>query len=135
MTYPSSQAAFDAIAGEWRLEAIAAEPYTTLMPKGTITRRPGMTIAPANTNDAAVSGFAGVNRYATHLELSKLPSGGFHLYPANLTRMAGPPDAMKLEDRFTAALGNVKAFTVTGGRLKLNDDAGNTLLEFSKVTQ
>jgi len=74
---------------------------------------------PSLTLDAAtsqVSGMAGVNRF----------SGGYQQQgaaltfgPMKVTRMAGPENAMKLENEFLAALGRVTAWKADGMVLSL----------------
>ncbi|MEJ1939090.1 META domain-containing protein [Nostoc sp. NIES-2111] len=48
------------------------------------------------------------------------------------TKMAGPPDLMELESRFTKALAGVNGFTVEGQQLTLLID-GKALAEFKST--
>lgn len=77
--------------------------------------------------EGAVGGFSGVNRFRgkAMLEGDKLSFG-----PLATTRMAGPPAAMELEQRYLEALGRVAGYELTGGRLTLRDAASQQVLAF-----
>jgi heat shock protein HslJ len=65
---------------------------------------------------ARATGFAGVNRYAGEylLDGARLTFG-----PAVLTKMAGPPERMDLERRFTAALAATTRWRIRERQLEL----------------
>lgn len=62
------------------------------------------------------TGFAGVNRYMGEFMLdgARLTFG-----PAALTKMAGPPERMELERRYTAALAATTRWRIRDGHLEL----------------
>jgi heat shock protein HslJ len=45
--------------------------------------------------------------------------------------MAGSPELMKTEQAYLAALASVRNFSLEGGLLRLNNDSGTTVVEFS----
>jgi heat shock protein HslJ len=69
--------------------------------------------------DGAVSGVSGVNRFMTRLETADVSEGRLAFAPAAGTRMAGPPEAMALEQAFLARLSAVTTFDVENGVLRL----------------
>ncbi len=113
--------AVSAVSGEWKLASLGGNPIGDVAGLG--GRVPGFTIAP----DGGFSGFGGVNRLASKLDLSKLVAGEFALSPVAATRMAGPPELMNLEDGFTAALGKARKFSLKDGALSLLDADGADL--------
>lgn len=72
--------------------------------------------------DGAVAGHAGVNRFSGRADAAALRSGTFSTGPMAVTRMAGPPERMELEQRFLAALGEANRVRVRAGRLELARD-------------
>lgn len=112
-----------ALTGEWDLSKLAGVDVSTLLPHD--LRPPSLNFG----DDGRVSGFAGVNRLSSSLDLGQLAEGRFALAPAAVTKMAGPPKAMELEDRFLAALTKATGYSVTGNRLTLTDKA-TELMEF-----
>ena len=109
--------------GDWTLESIGSDSVSTLLTSG--SRLPTLTISP----EGSVSGFAGVNRLTAELDMDALLDGSFDLGPAVTTRMAGSPDAMKVESRFLDALNRTSTFRFDGEELKLRD-TGATLMTF-----
>lgn len=117
----TAQQAIAALAGDWKLAALNGNPIVSATAPG--TRIPGFSITP----EGGFSGLAGVNRMSSRLDLAKLASGEFSLGPIATTRMAGPPELMKLEDAFTAALGTARKFSLKDGALLLKDGSGAEL--------
>lgn len=108
---------------EWNLSAIEGRPVGDLFPG--VARAPSLKFA----DDGSVSGFAGVNRLASSIDLEALAAGRFLMSPAVTTKMAGPPDAMRLESQFTQLLERVRQFDVSAEALSLTDGV-NELLRF-----
>jgi heat shock protein HslJ len=79
-----------------------------------------------------VVGFAGCNRYTGSLK--ETSPGTIELGPLALTRMACPPPASELEERFVARMNKVKGYTFVAGRLGLtwSDKDTQGMLVFSK---
>lgn len=115
--------AIKSLVGDWDLKRLGGADLASLIPQG--SRVPSLTFA----EDGGVSGFTGVNRLTSRLDLAKLSSGQFSLSPAATTRMAGPPEMMSIESQFTSLLGQASAFKVEGGSLSLLDQ-GKELLGF-----
>ncbi|MFG0260626.1 MAG: META domain-containing protein, partial [Phycisphaerales bacterium JB041] len=90
--------------GDWTLAAIGGGDLASVG----ADRVPTMNIA----SDGTASGFAGVNRWSSVLDLDALAAGKFDLGHAATTKMAGSPAAMDLESRFLSALGGVTGFDV-----------------------
>jgi len=78
------------------------------------------------TAEGKASGFAGVNRwFGTYsVEGSTLKFGTM-----GMTRMAGPPDRMQLEQTYADALATVTRWSVSSGRLQMSD-SNALVLEF-----
>jgi heat shock protein HslJ len=79
-----------------------------------------------------VSGFSGVNRFAGTTEIAALREGKLALTPLAVTRMAGPPAAMDLENRFLTALQQARSFRIDGDALRLAAVDGKDLLTFQR---
>lgn len=119
----------DRILGDWTLDALNGVDADSLLAAAGLDRAPNLSIA----EDGRVSGFAGVNRLSSGLDLSKLSSGAFDLSPAAVTRMAGPPEAAALEQDFLSALSNATSLdpsALTDGVLRLLGENGQELLRF-----
>jgi len=82
--------------------------------------------------DGRVSGFAGINRYTSSLDVDRLQKGDFKLDGIASTRMAGSQEMMDLESKFTQALHEVTGFKLDGGNLNLTRGLDDTLLKFSR---
>ena len=67
--------------------------------------------------DGRASGFAGVNRYGCDARIGNAISARMPLSfgPVMATRMAGPPERMRLEQAFTAMLGTVRESDIEVG--------------------
>lgn len=86
-------------------------------------------LAPTLKLDAATkraNGTSGINRYAGPCELD---GSAIKFGVLMGTRMAGPPEAMAIEDAFLAALREVSAWKITGQMLELSDGV-NTVARF-----
>ncbi|MEI7447211.1 MAG: META domain-containing protein [Burkholderiales bacterium] len=107
----------DALGGTaWRLAELGGTPLDA-------SARGPVTMA----FDAAgqVAGFAGVNRYTSRVGAG---AGWIRIAPGITTRMAGPPEAMRLE---SDVLGRVQAaalWRIDGDRLSLSDADGRPLM-------
>ena len=107
------------ITGEWVLVTLGGEPIVGGLKPPTLTVMP----------DGRIAGFAGVNRYMGHVgnEEGKL------FGPMPTTMMAGPPEAMALERRFTAAMTEAAGYELAGDTLTI---AGETdALVFERVAE
>lgn len=111
------------IRGDWILTRISGKP---IQPPAS-GRLPSLKLE----SDGKVSGFAGVNRLASSVDVAGLARGEFKLKPAAVTKMAGPPDAMKIENDYLAALNKVTTSKMDASELSLGDGAGE-LLRFSR---
>ena len=78
-----------------------------------------------------VSGLAGVNRYTAEATVSG-KDGISWIGQAAATKMAGPPEAMAVEDSFLQALQAVTRIELRGGKLKLASADGATRLELTR---
>jgi len=109
--------------GDWDLSSLAGVDLSALLGQG--GKVPGLSFG----SDGGVSGFAGVNRLASKVDLAALANGQFKLAPSAVTRMAGEPAAMNLENAFLEALTKVDSFDVKGDTLTLSQGASR-LMEF-----
>lgn len=94
------------LVGTWALVALDGVPVPE------VGRTPTLEVL----EDGSAGGLSGVNRYRTQLDLSY---GRLSFALAAGTKMAGPPEAMALEDAFLARLGAVSAYRVEGDALWL----------------
>ena len=76
----------------------------------------------------AVSGFSGVNRFSGTCTTS---TGQLKFGALVSTKMAGSPELMKTEQAYLAALASVRNFSLESGLLRLTNDSGTTVVEFS----
>jgi heat shock protein HslJ len=104
-----------ALAGEWNVLSINGSPLPRSVAES--PRRPTLNFAP----DGKVSGSGSVNRIMSAVNLGELDKGRITFKPVAGTLMAGPPEAMETERKFTAALANAKAFSVSGNDLSITD--------------
>jgi len=91
------------------------------------TRRPTMQF----DEKSRVSGLGGVNRYTTEGAVSGKEGISWTGSPIS-TKMAGPPEAMAVEDNFFQALQAVSLIELQGGKLKLASADGATRLELAR---
>jgi heat shock protein HslJ len=114
---PAAEPIEKAIVGEW----VATNIKGLTLPAG--SRPPTLRITP----DGKVSGFAGVNRYGSSLDIERLSLGEFAMAPAAATKLAGPPELMRVEMKFIEALSAAQRATVRGNTLTLSDERATTL--------
>lgn len=100
---------------EWRCTRIGSRTLTE-------DRTPTLVL----TAEGKASGFAGVNRWfgTCSVDGSTLKFGRL-----GMTRMAGPPDRMQLEQAYADALAAVTGWSVNSGHLQLSD-SNALVLEF-----
>lgn len=120
---PAGERSITSLTGEWTLEQLRGVDLSGLLPPD--ARRPSLSFDP----DGKVTGFAGVNRLSSSLDLSALATGDFVLSPAITTKMAGPPASNRVETDFLSALGEATRFRTAGDTLTLGNDT-ETLLTF-----
>ncbi|MEM9368386.1 MAG: META domain-containing protein [Planctomycetota bacterium] len=81
--------------------------------------------------DGRVTGSTSVNRFSGQIEMD---GQSVSIGPLATTRMAGPPEWMDQEKRFTEALQQTKAFRFDDqGRLHFLDDSGKAVARFSRM--
>ena len=106
-----------ALVGDWTLVDITG----ATLPEG--IRTPTLSVMA----DGTVGGNSGVNRFT-----GRLTGGDDVLFgPLASTRMAGPPPAMELENRFLQAMTAATAFEIEGNQLTLRGPEG-PLLTFER---
>jgi heat shock protein HslJ len=101
--------------GDWQLVSIGGEAPAEGLDRPTLLVQ----------GDGRVAGFAGVNRYTGSLGGPEDRLFG----PMPTTMMAGPPEAMALEARFTQAMGAATDFRLEGGTLVLVSNEGDLVFE------
>jgi len=111
--------------GEYVLTAIEGEPIDAVLPES--ARTPTMSIE----RDGGVAGTAGVNRYSTLVQPEFFSGGPYRFREIATSRMAGPPDAMRFEQRFLSLLGQVHSSSIDPGVLSLHGADGRELLRFA----
>lgn len=113
-------------------ETLAASPWTLRTIDGRAIpeteRPPTLTITLAG----AVGGHAGVNRFAGRTDPDALKAGRVTFSSLITTKMAGPPELMRLESDYLAALGRAAAYRASGDSLTLVDAAGAPVLTFGR---
>jgi heat shock protein HslJ len=110
-----------AITGEWSLKSITGNPVNAMKP-------PWIRIEVGG----GLRGWAGVNQISSQLDEPALARGEFKASPIIATRMAGPPEAMRLETDFLAALQSAKTFSAGVDTLDLRDSAGSSVAALSR---
>jgi len=113
------------VLGTWELRSIRGE----AMDLAATPRAPTMRIE----EGGRVGGFGGVNSWGAEIDADRLDAGEFVMSPQMSTLMAGPPEAMDLEQRFFGALGGARAFRMDTGSLVLTDADGGELLRFERA--
>jgi heat shock protein HslJ len=114
----------DAIVGDWNLHCINRVPVA--VPQG--ARVPSLSFTP----DGRVSGFAGVNRVSGGFDPATLADGRLSFGPMAMTKMAGPPELMKLEDEFTQALSKVTRARIDADQLVFSSNDAD-LMRFNRA--
>jgi heat shock protein HslJ len=123
----SADQALTQLSGEWVLKQVGGSDVSSMLAPG--GKPPTITFA----KDARVSGFSGVNRFSSSLDVDRLARSEFKLSPIAATRMAGPPAAMDLETKFSTALQDATGYKIQGGTLSLTRGA-ETLLKFIRAS-
>jgi heat shock protein HslJ len=109
-----------ALSGEWTLDWMQG---TGPVAPSTGRPAPSITIAP----DGKVTGFTGVNRMSSSLDIARAAKGEFAMGPVASTRMAGPPEAMQLETGLLGALQRATRYRIDGDHLVLSDASEEVL--------
>jgi heat shock protein HslJ len=112
--------ALDAV--EWRLTEINGQPA-----RAAVEGKHGLPTLRFNAEKKQVNGFSGVNRFFGNY---KQEGEKLMFLPLASTRMAGPPEAMKLEGKFLAMLHEVTQFRIGKGTLELLQN-GKILARFA----
>lgn len=115
------------LAGDWALTQLGGKDVASMLMGGKV---PSLNFA----KDGVVSGFGGVNRLGGgKLDPSELAQGKLGLGNMFSTKMAGAPEAMKLESDFLGALGKTSSFKLLDGGKGLSlTDGASELLRFAK---
>lgn len=113
------------VLGEWKLDSLQGFDLSKLATNN--LRMPTINFA----QDGTVSGFSGVNRFSGKTDLAQLGQGKFALPNAVSTKMAGPPLANEVENKFLDALTSVDGAKMQGDSLLLTK-GGETLMRFVK---
>lgn len=119
-----SEASLSSLLGDWTLQSLGGEDVASALPAG--AKAPNLRVSP----EGRVSGFGGVNRLSSSLDVEAITKGDFKLSPIAATKMAGPPELMQLEDRFTRLLGEAAGFKVSGDTVQLFDAGKQPLMRF-----
>ncbi|MDX2114450.1 MAG: META domain-containing protein [Planctomycetota bacterium] len=107
------------IAGEWTLQKLRG----LSVPQG---ETPGRSVGFTVLTDGSIAGFSGVNRFSGRLDAAGLERGEFRMPGAVSTKMAGPPELMKLEGDFLRALEEAERYVANESTLTLFE--GNDVL-------
>jgi heat shock protein HslJ len=83
--------------------------------------------------DGKVSGTTGVNRYNGQYKTESGDKISIQLGP--MTLMAGPPEAMALEQAFVEAMKTATRYSVTETELSLQDDSGQVLVSYKLLKE
>ena len=105
----------DLIGNEWRCTRIGSRTLTE-------DRTPTLLM----TDEGKASGFAGVNRWFGTFSVD---GSTLNFGMMGMTRMAGPPERMLLEQAYADALAAVTRWSVSSGRLQMSDSDA-LVLEF-----
>lgn len=99
------RAALDELLGSWQLEA--AVPAGSRVPTLTVLR------------DGQLHGNGGVNQWRSSLDTGAAARGQWRASAPTSTRMAGPQEAMALEQAFLAAIASADEAEIAGEELRL----------------
>ncbi|MCA3006706.1 MAG: META domain-containing protein [Planctomycetaceae bacterium] len=117
------------LAGEWTLKSVDGRAVS--LPAGG-GERGGPTLQ-FDEGFSRAAGLAGVNRYSAALDATGLDQGKLKFGPAIATRMAGPPELMRLETDFLGMLDKVDGWTLSqDGRTLTLTAGGKAGLVFSR---
>lgn len=122
----SNAKGLDDLLGAWSLDAFSADDAPD----------PARAIRPVEitfsvddaTGAGRLAGSGGVNRIAGGFDVGAARRNAFKPTPIIATKMAGPPEAMLVEDRVLAALNFATRFRRQGDRLILADNASDLLI-------
>ncbi len=118
---PAATASLPAeLLGRWKLVAIDGEAIAEV----------GTTPFVLFAEDGTVGGVGGINRFNTKVTVAE---GKLSFSPAAMTKMAGPPEAMDLEDTFMNRLMSASSYAVDGDNL-LMWAGDNEALKFARNT-
>lgn len=121
----SSLTSIKNMVGEWTLSKLEGTDIGSLLPAS--MKKPTLGFGA----DGKVTGFTGVNRLSSSIDMDALMRGEFKLAPAATTKMAGPAEAMNVENKFLSGLTQAKNFKLSGDSLTLSDGA-KQLMTFVK---
>lgn len=121
----SSLTSIKDMVGEWTLSKLEGTDIGSLLPAS--MKKPTLGFGA----DGKVTGFTGVNRLSSSIDMDALMRGEFKLAPAATTKMAGPAEAMNVENKFLSGLTQAKNFKLSGDSLTLSDGA-KQLMTFVK---
>ncbi len=115
------------LVGNWILAELDRERIA--VPEG--SARPTLEIG----SDGSVAGFAGVNRFTGSLDPAELALRRFELGTLAVTKMAGSPEAMRLEDRTLRALDGATGYVVDAGDgdLELTDSQAIVVARYERL--
>lgn len=117
--------AFEPI-GAWRLVSIEGQAAESAVPPSATP--PTLLVEP----DGSVSGMAGINHFSSRADPERWRDGEFVLREIITTEMAGPPAAMRLEQRFLDALSRVDGYLPGSHSLELLEGT-RVVLRFARV--
>ena len=120
----ASERAVTALRGAWTLEQIEGDAVAALLPEG--SRAPFISVDEAGR----VTGFGGVNRLSSSLDIASASKGQWRLSPVITTKMAGPAQAMNLESRFVSLLGDAGTYEIDDQRITLFNGDRRGVLRF-----
>jgi heat shock protein HslJ len=118
----SGQATLEGVT--WQLATLDGRAVSPLEPMGSRPALPELVFGP----QGRVGGFSGVNRMFAEMPAADVRAGRVDFSKIGMTMMAGPPEAMDLERRFTAALAQATRWRIDGSTLVLADAAGKTVV-------
>jgi heat shock protein HslJ len=109
------------LTGDWNLKALGSQPVSAPKP-------PWIRIEVGG----GLRGWAGVNQISSQLDQAAMSRSEFKPSPIIATRMAGPPEAMKIESDLLAALQTARTYSAHGDTLELRDASGGSVATFAR---
>jgi heat shock protein HslJ len=111
--------------GTWRL--VSVESGAGVIEASGLTEIPFVVFEPdaPETATGSITGFGGINRFFGRYTMT---SDGLVMSNFGSTRMAGPPELMRVERTFLSALENAKKVRTSGRSLVLESDEGRVTL-------
>jgi heat shock protein HslJ len=113
----------------WQLATLDGSAVSPLEPTGSRPALPELVFGP----QGRVGGFSGVNRMFAEMPAADVRAGRVDFSKIGMTMMAGAPEAMDLERRFTAALAQATRWRIDGPTLVLTDAAGKAVLTLRAI--